>query len=46
MVNQSTRDKVSKLAPDFELLDLEGNPHSLSDYRGRSLLLIFLRHTG
>lgn len=33
-------------APDFKLRDLEGNPHSLSDYRGRPLLLIFLRHTG
>jgi peroxiredoxin len=33
-------------APDFQLRDLEGNPHSLPDYRGRPLLLIFLRHTG
>lgn len=26
-------------APDFTLPDLDGNPHSLSDYRGRKVLL-------
>ena len=26
-------------APDFTLPDLEGNPHSLSDYRGKKVLL-------
>lgn len=27
-------------APDFTLPDLEGNPHSLRDYRGRKVLLV------
>jgi len=27
-------------APDFTLPDLDGNPHSLSDYRGRKVLLL------
>ncbi len=27
-------------APDFTLPDLEGNPHSLSDYRGKKVLLM------
>ncbi len=27
-------------APDFTLPDLDGTPHSLSDYRGRKVLLI------
>ena len=27
-------------APDFTLPDLEGTPHSLSDYRGRKVLLV------
>jgi peroxiredoxin len=32
---------VGNLAPDFTLLDLEGNPVSLSDYRGQVVLLNF-----
>jgi hypothetical protein len=27
--------------PDFTLLDMEGNPHSLSDYRGEKFVLLF-----
>lgn len=32
---------VGSLAPDFELPDLAGNQHKLSEFRGRHLLLIF-----
>ena len=28
-------------APDFTLSDLEGRPHSLSDYRGKKVFLVF-----
>ena len=31
------------LAPDFELKDVEGNLVRLSDFRGRPVLLAFLR---
>lgn len=42
----STKDKVKSLgvgdmAPDFELVDLEGNKHRLSDYRGEGVFLNF-----
>lgn len=30
-------------APDFELLDLRGNLVRLSDYRGKPVVLVFLR---
>jgi peroxiredoxin len=41
-----TRDKVEVLAvgdiaPDFELVDLEGNKHRLSDYKGEGVFLNF-----
>ena len=29
------------LAPDFTLLDQDGKPHSLSDYRGQKVVLYF-----
>ena len=32
---------LNQPAPDFELPDLQGNPHRLSDYRGRILILNF-----
>lgn len=32
---------VGDLAPDFELVDLEGNKHRLSDYRGEGVFLNF-----
>ena len=38
--------EVGDLAPNFNLVSLNSEPVSLRDYRGRSLLLIFLRHTG
>ena len=41
-----TRDKVKVLAvgdkaPDFELVDLDGNKHRLSDYKGEGVFLNF-----
>ena len=41
-----SKDKVKVLAvgdnaPDFELVDLEGNKHRLSDYRGQGVFLNF-----
>lgn len=33
--------KVADAAPDFELLDSEGKPVKLSDFRGRRLVLFF-----
>lgn len=32
-----------ELAPDFELIDVEGNFIHLSDFRGRVVVLSFLR---
>lgn len=32
---------IGKLAPDFELLDQDGKPHKLSDYRGKAVVLYF-----
>ena len=32
-----------ELAPDFELQDIEGQSVRLSDFRGKSLVLTFLR---
>jgi peroxiredoxin len=32
-----------EIAPDFELDDVQGNRHRLSDFRGRLVLLSFLR---
>jgi peroxiredoxin len=31
------------LAPDFELEDVYGNPVRLSDFRGKPVVLVFLR---
>lgn len=44
--NSATKEKVEALAdgdqaPDFELVDLEGNTHRLSDYKGQGVFLNF-----
>jgi len=33
-------------APDFSLQTVDGETVSLSEYRGRNVLLIYLRHLG
>lgn len=33
--------QVGQSAPDFELFDSEKNKHSLSDYRGKNVILLF-----
>lgn len=33
--------KVGDVAPDFELVDLDGNSHQLSDYKGQGVFLNF-----
>ena len=38
--------KVADVAPDFELLDSEGQPVKLSDFRGRRLVLFFYPKAG
>jgi hypothetical protein len=44
VVGESARGRAAALqsleAPDFTLPDLEGRPHSLSDYRGHKVLLV------
>lgn len=34
------------IAPNFTLNTLDGQRISLADYRGRNVLLVFLRHLG
>jgi len=34
---------LNAVAPDFTLPDLNGNPVSLSDFRGKKVLLVFNR---
>ena len=38
--------KTGVLAFDFELKDHEGNPHSLDEFKGSWLLMVFHRHLG
>lgn len=33
--------KVDRVASDFTLKDLNGDPHTLSDYRGKEVLVYF-----
>ena len=44
VIGQGGADRHSRLAtleaPDFELPDLDGNQHRLSDYRGKKVLLV------
>lgn len=40
-VNESSLDEDKLTASDFSLLDQYGNSHSLSQYRGKSVVLIF-----
>ena len=39
--DQPTGLAVGSEAPAFELMDLEGTPHSLARYRGQALVLLF-----
>ncbi|MBI3782156.1 MAG: redoxin domain-containing protein [Deltaproteobacteria bacterium] len=39
-VAQRSQQLASLQAPDFTLPDLDGRPHSLSDYRGKKILLL------
>jgi len=38
--------RVGQPAPDLRLPGLDGSPIALSDYRGRPVVLVFLRHLG
>jgi len=44
VLGESARDRAAALAtleaPDFTLPDVAGRPHSLSDYRGKKVLLV------
>lgn len=33
--------EINKLAPDFKLMDSDGKEHSLSDYKGKNIVLYF-----
>ena len=33
--------QIDQKAPDFTLLDMDGNPHSLRDYKGQVVILNF-----
>lgn len=39
-IESRNRQLRSRVAPDFELPDLEGNVHKLSDYFGKKILLV------
>ncbi|MBS4031803.1 MAG: redoxin domain-containing protein [Clostridiales bacterium] len=38
--------EVGQKAPDFTLSDMYGKKVSLEDYRGRIVVLVFIRHLG
>ena len=38
--------KIGERAPDFRLPSLDGGTVALSDLRGQTALLVFLRHLG
>lgn len=38
--------KTGKTAPDFTLRALDGKKFSLSGFRGKPVILVFLRHLG
>ena len=38
--------KVGDRAPNFSLTTIAGQSVALNDYRGQSVLLVFLRHLG
>src|SRR3989344_4135548 len=40
-MDKDKKNKIGKIAPDFTLPDQDGKTHSLSDYRGKWVLLYF-----
>ena len=36
--------EINKLAPDFKLMGSDGKEHSLSDYKGKNIVLYFSFH--
>lgn len=44
MVRHLNHNLLHQTAPEFTLADSDGRFHSLSDFRGRAVLLVFLRH--
>ncbi len=44
--DMSGRLTAGNIAPDFTVTDVKGKTISLSDYKGKAVLLVFLRYAG